>query len=183
MNSLSYSSNNGGYIIFDGSHTADSVATYSINFSNGFTVESVANFSGSGYEGLFAFNFNGSADFINVQAQDGINIRWEVDQGSAFTTTNSLTSSTWYHVTCVYEGDSNNNFATARIYINGVENGTASLAANRAVTSQIQTSNFLLGVHDGYLTGNIALSRMYNKVLTPMEVLQNFNATKNRFGL
>ena len=180
MNSLSYSSNNSGYIIFDGSHTADSVATYSINFSNGFTVESVAKFSGSEYEGLFAFN--GGGDYINLQAQSGTNVRWEVEGGgTSFTSSNSLTSSTWYHFTCVYEGNSNNTSGTARIYINGVENGTASLSANR--TGQIQTSNFKLGEHDGYLTGNIALSRMYNKVLTPMEVLQNFNATKNRFGL
>jgi hypothetical protein len=181
MDSLSYSSNNGGYIIFDGSHTADSVATYSINFSNGFTVESVAKFSGSNYEGLFAFNSPSDSDFINVQAQFGTNIRWEVESGESFTSSNSLTSSTWYHFTCVYEGDSNDTSGTARIYINGVENGTASLSANR--TGQIQTSNFVLGLWDGYLTGNIALSRMYNKVLTPIEVLQNFNATKNRFGL
>ena len=180
MNSLSYSSNNGGYIIFDGSHTADSVATYSINFSNGFTVESVAKFSGSGQEGLFAFNGNGK--FINVQAQE-TNIRWEVDQGSSFETTNSLTSSTWYHVTCVYEGTSNGSSATARIYINGVENNTGSLYADRTGTSQSQTSNFELGLHDNYLNGNIALSRMYNKVLSPSEVLQNFNYTKDRFGL
>ena len=180
MNSLSYSSNDGGYIIFDGSHTADSVATYSINFSNGFTVESVAKFSGSGLEGLFAFNGNG--EFINVQAQE-TNIRWEVDQGSSFETTNSLTSSTWYHVTCVYEGTSNGSSATARIYINGVENNTGSLYADRTGTSQSQTSNFELGLHDGNLTGNIALSRMYNKVLSPSEVLQNFNYTKDRFGL
>ena len=179
MNSLSYSSNDGGYIIFDGSHTADSVATYSINFSNGFTVESVAKFSGSSYEGLFAFNDATNSNYINVQAQGGTNIRWEVDQSSSLTTTNSLTSSTWYHVTCVYEGDSNNTSGTARIYINGVENNTASLGRS----GQSQTSNFKLGLHDGNLTGNIALSRMYNKVLNSTEVLQNFNATKNRFGL
>ena len=179
MNSLSYSSNNGGYIIFDGSHTADSVATYSINFSNGFTVESVAKFSGSSYEGLFAFNDATNGNYINVQAQGGTNIRWEVDQSSSLTTTNSLTSSTWYHVTCVYEGDSNNTSGTARIYINGVENNTASLGRS----GQSQTSNFKLGFHDGFLSGNIALSRMYNKVLNSTEVLQNFNATKNRFGL
>jgi len=180
MDSLSYSSNNGGYIIFDGSHTADSVATYSINFSNGFTVESVAKFSGSGLEGLFAFN--GGGDFMNLQAQNGANVRWEIESGQSFTSTDTLSSNTWYHFTCVYEGDSNNTSGTARIYINGVENGTASLSANRL--GQIQTSNFVLGEHYGsYLTGNIALSRMYNNVLTPIEVLQNFNATKNRFGL
>ena len=190
MNSLSYSSNDGGYIIFDGqvpgegpgSGIADSISTYSINFSNGFTVESVAKFGdmiSPGYEGLFAFNEPMNSNYINVQAQGGNNIRFEVDQGSSFTTSGSLLSNTWYHVTCVYEGDSNNTSATARIYINGVENGTASLTRS----GQSQTSNFVLGLHDGYLNGNIALSRMYNKVLNSTEVLKNFNYTKDRFGL
>jgi len=180
MNSLTYNSANGGYIQFDGSHTADSGSTYTINFSNGFTVESVAKFSGSGYEGLFAFNNPMSSDYINVQAQ-GNNIRWELESGQSFTSTGALSSNTWYHITCVYEGDSNNTSGTARIYINGVENNTASLNANR--TGQNQTSNFVLGLWDGYLTGNIALSRMYNRVLTSTEVLQNFDATKSRYGL
>jgi hypothetical protein len=178
MNSLSYSSNNGGYIIFDGSHTAESGSTYTISFSNGFTVESVAKFSSLGSEGLFAFN--GGGDFINIQAQ-GNNIRWEVESGQSFTSTNTLSSNTWYHFTCVYEGDSNNTSGTAIIYINGVENATNSLLASRI--GQNQTSDFILGLWDGYLTGNIALSRMYNRVLTPSEVLQNFNATRSRYGL
>jgi hypothetical protein len=178
MNSLSYSSNNGGYIIFDGSHTAESGSTYTINLSNGFTVESVAKFSGSGSEGLFAFNSGG--DFINIQAQ-GNNVRFEVDTASSVTSTNTLSSNTWYHFTCVYEGDSNNTSGTARIYINGVENATANLSASRI--GQTQTSNFVLGLHDSHLNGNIALSRMYNRVLTPTEVLQNFDATRSRYGL
>lgn len=178
MNSLSYSSNDGGYIIFDGSHTADSVSTYTINFSNGFTVESVAKFSGSGLEGLFAFNSGG--DFINIQVQ-GNNVRFEIDNAASFTSTGTLSSNTWYHITCVYEGDSNNTTAIARIYINGVENNTSNLLASRP--GQNQTSNFVLGLHDSYLNGNIALSRMYNKVLTPTEVLQNFDATRSRYGL
>lgn len=180
MNSLSYSSNNGGYIIFDGSHTAYSVTTYDINFITGFTVETVAKFSGFGSEGLFAFNTPMNGDYINVQV-GGTNIRWEVDAGSSFTTTGSLSSNTWYHVTCVYEGYSNKISATAGIYINGVKNNTMILSASR--TGQSQTSNFVLGFHDNYLNGNIALSRMYNKVLSPSEVLNNFNYTKNRFGL
>ena len=122
-----------------------------------------------------------TSDYINVQAQGGTNIRWEVESGQSLTSTGTLSTNTWYHFTCVYEGDSNNTSGTARIYINGVENNTSSLNSNR--TGQNQTSNFVLGLWDNYLTGNIALSRMYNKVLTPIEVLQNFNATKNRFGL
>jgi hypothetical protein len=32
-------------------------------------------------------------------------------------------------------------------------------------------------------TGNIATTLLYNKALSPSEVLQNFNATRNRFGV
>jgi len=180
MNGLTYNSADGGYIQFGGSNTAESIS-YTINLSNGFTVESVAKFSGSQYEGLFAFNSQMSSDYINVQAQGGSNIRWEVESGQSFTSTGTLSSNTWYHFTCVYEGDSNNTSAIARIYINGVENNTSNLLSSRI--GQNQTSAFILGLWDGYLTGNIALSRMYNRVLTPIEVLQNFNATKNRYGL
>lgn len=181
MSGLTYNSADGGYIQFDGSHTADSGSTYTINLSNGFTVESVAKFSGSNYEGLFAFNAPMSSDYINVQAQGGTNIRWEIESGQSLTSTNTLSTNTWYHFTCVYEGDSNNTLGTARIYINGVENNTANLSSSRV--GQNQTSNFVLGLWDNYLTGNIALSRMYNRVLTPTEVLQNFDATKSRYGL
>ena len=180
MNNLSYSSNDGGYIIFDGSHTADSVTKYSINLSSGFTVECVAKFSGSGLEGLFAFNDSSNGDYINIQAQ-GNNVRWEVDQGSSFTSNISLSSNTWYHITCVYDGSSRGENGEGRIYINGVLDTRYKASASRVSSSQ--TSNFVLGLHDGYLNGNISLSRMYNRVLNIEEILKNFNATKNRYGL
>jgi hypothetical protein len=34
-----------------------------------------------------------------------------------------------------------------------------------------------------YWQGNIAMTQVYNRALTPPEVLQNYNATKGRFGL
>jgi hypothetical protein len=34
-----------------------------------------------------------------------------------------------------------------------------------------------------YFAGNIAIANLYNRALTVDEVLQNYNATKSRFGL
>jgi hypothetical protein len=34
-----------------------------------------------------------------------------------------------------------------------------------------------------YFAGNIAIANLYNRALTADEVLQNYNATKSRFGL
>ena len=35
----------------------------------------------------------------------------------------------------------------------------------------------------GYLNGNISQTSIYNRALSATEVLQNYNATKTRFGL
>ena len=34
-----------------------------------------------------------------------------------------------------------------------------------------------------FYQGNIALTQIYNRALSPQEVLQNYNAQKSRFGL
>jgi hypothetical protein len=34
-----------------------------------------------------------------------------------------------------------------------------------------------------FLKGNLASYKIYNRALTSTEILQNFNATKRRFGL
>ena len=54
-------------------------------------------------------------------------------------------------------------------------------------TNTIQTSGSLkLGIYPtlgGPFNGNIGLTQIYNRVLTDVEVLQNYNAQKSRFGL
>jgi len=48
------------------------------------------------------------------------------------------------------------------------------------------TAKAVIGARNGvanYFGGNIAIVKYYNKVLTSAEILQNYNATKGRFGL
>jgi hypothetical protein len=39
------------------------------------------------------------------------------------------------------------------------------------------------GGNQGYFTGYIPNTQIYNRALSATEVLQNYNATKTRFGL
>ena len=53
-------------------------------------------------------------------------------------------------------------------------------------TADIQpSSNFYIGIHapGECFNGNISHVSVYNKALTTQEIQQNYNATKNRFGL
>lgn len=72
---------------------------------------------------------------------------------------------------------------TARIYFNGI------LRASRSISSIPNTNPSATGcIGTGHTTTNsrwlgyIASVKMYNRQLTDTEVLQNFNAVKNKFG-
>ena len=69
-----------------------------------------------------------------------------------------------------------------QFYLNGVaENGTARLNNS---TSTIDMTNFRLGARvlgDRGAQSDMALFALYNRALSSTEVLQNYNALKNRF--
>jgi hypothetical protein len=69
-----------------------------------------------------------------------------------------------------------------RSYFNSVASTTVSLASG---TFSYNTTNPFLFGHAGasWFDGNIAQILIYNRALTPQEILQNYNATKGRYGL
>jgi hypothetical protein len=97
------------------------------------------------------------------------------NQSLSFNVNTYLTVSAWNHIVCTYNGSSK------IMYVNGVQ--VASVAASGTLpTGQV---NQYIGRHSSgyFLNGNIGESRVYNIALSAAEVLQNYNATKGRFGL
>ncbi len=99
---------------------------------------------------------------------------------TSITTANYITTNQWYQIVATYTSGS------AKIYING------SLAINDNVSGTISTNSGGMsigayggysGARDYYYNGNLAITRVYNKVLSQTEILNNYNATKGRFGL
>jgi hypothetical protein len=64
-------------------------------------------------------------------------------------------------------------------YLNGVQQGTINFTSN--VTFNSIPFNLCKSQAGVYFDGSVALSRCYNRALTAAEVLQNYNAQKNRF--
>ena len=108
------------------------------------------------------------------------------DNNGGFTTgartTSSLSANTWYHVTYSWDG------STIRVYLNGnLESTTSTLqAANgrqNVTTLGTGTTPRSIGSRSGsYFNGKISMFRNYNISLSAAQVLQNYNATKYRFG-
>jgi hypothetical protein len=68
----------------------------------------------------------------------------------------------------------------------GYLNGTYVTGTTVGATLGSDTGELNIGKDDGinrYLNGRIALAQFYNRAISPAEVLQNYNATKTRFGL
>jgi hypothetical protein len=82
----------------------------------------------------------------------------------------------WFHTVGTYNGTYNS------IYVNGILRETGS-----NITGNVDGGAFYIGQGTGgnvaNQKGNGSLYRIYNKALSAQEVLQNYNATKTRFGL
>ena len=97
------------------------------------------------------------------------------NQSSTFSPSTYLTVSAWNHIVCTYNGSSK------IMYVNGIQ--VASVAASGALPTG-QTDQYIGRHSSGYFfNGRIAESRVYNIALSAAQVLQNYNATKGRFGL
>jgi hypothetical protein len=88
-------------------------------------------------------------------------------------------SNSWINAAITYNSSTN----IARLYING--NPLGSVNVGSVIPSAF---NGVIGDEDGTtpsvpFQGSISQTRMYNRVLSDAEVLQNYNATKTRFGL
>ena len=111
----------------------------------------------------------------------------------------SPTQNTWYHYTISYTGGSVDGTGyqtsyngTTNIYINGVSYATTiTYTTSSGTYNRMRVQNTPLyigsfgtiGTWASFFNGSISSNMIYNRVLSSTEVLQNFNATKGRFGL
>jgi len=191
-NGPTFNSANGGSIVFDG--IDDYVTTTSnmgISGANPRTVEcwiyvdSFANKSILGYGGQGSgVLFDTMIFFNNGNYLQAIGHYYGgfYDTISTLPNRNTINISQWNQIVHMYDG------TTASLYTNGVFSNSKEFSVSTG--NQLNTTNntFLIGTgqYTGaytYTTGKMSISRMYNRVLTASEVLQNYNAQKSRFGL
>ena len=87
-----------------------------------------------------------------------------------------LSANNWYHISGTYDG------ANLRLYVNGVNQvTTANTGTPTANTGGIRLMRRWDG--DEYWGGHLSTVKIYNRALSQQEILQNYNATKKRYGL
>ena len=175
-NGPTFNSSNGGSIVFDGgddcvlvNSNANILSKTAYTKTAWFYTTSFGtnnNIISGGNSGQHAF-WLGASSYLRA----GHNGNW-----STVVTTTSMSLNTWYYGAVTF------NTSTGWIlYLNGIQETTSS-----DTTTFTGNQEILIGAYStagNVYTGRIATSLVYNRVLTSTEILQNYNATKSRFGL
>jgi hypothetical protein len=189
-NGPTFSSSNNGSIVFDGAD--DYVDTnFSTNFSTSdFTLYSWAypEFDRDTYgRPIITKNGNGSCgtyDFALEYGREANKFSLIMDGGTAnpYLLTTSFAKNNWYNVVATREYLGGTNYKCT-IYVNGTANATITGNFTGGNATKTTIGKFIDCAPVGNWLGKIASCSIYNRSLSAAEVLQNYNATKSRFGL
>jgi hypothetical protein len=178
-NGPTYNSENGGSLVFDGSDDYVLTSTNTAFGTGNFTIDIWFKPNGSQSTNSSLLCIASGLASTNWQIDFSSNIlRFFVDNTPTLVTSTYTVSDTWANVTVVRESTSTNGL---KIYINGELNIQGTVANNFS-----QVVGYRIGINRGLsvpFRGNIAITRVYNIPFTQSDVLQNYNATKGRFGL
>ena len=114
-------------------------------------------------------------------------IFYKIYQNLYYSTISTVSAGAWYHLTHTYNG------TTQLFYINGVLAATYNSAASGNISYDASNTLLAIGADfngtgynvgpNVYTNGKMPVVRIYNIALSAAQVLQNYNATKGRFGL
>lgn len=185
-NGPTFSSANGGSIVFDG--VDDYISDTTLNITSfPFTIN--AYFKTSNTDSIFrdifsTANYSDINEFINLQIDSnhrlalGVRTISFLNQNTVISS-NSYNDGNWHMVTGIAQS-----YGNITLFVDGyfIDNSTSTSYSfpslnNQTIGALRRTSN------SNFFPGNIASVQIYNRVLSAQEVLQNYNATKSRFGL
>jgi len=177
INGPTYSTDGGGSILFDGvddyvqlSATPSSLVTSNVTISSWFNTSNAT-------QQMIIGNSGGSNRFYieTFNRSETLVAHWGIgSQQNSLTSNAIITTNSWVNYSMTYDG----NITIG--YLNGLTTDSTSIG------NQTYTNNTLrvgLWVNSLYFKGNIPQVSIYNRALSAQEILQNYNATKTRFGL
>lgn len=187
---LTYSTNNQGIFEFDG--TDDDILIPNVgpsNWTSPFTmaiwvnIPSVATWS-NGLNGTIFANtggYSGTFGLIKRTTNNEVGMWVRGDNGAIASNYSNFPRDTWKYLTGIWTG------VNTYLYVDGVlasgPDGSARTGVPDTAQLTVGRARAFSGNVGNWLEGSVGGAKFYNKVLTPDEILQNYEAQKTRFGL
>jgi hypothetical protein len=177
VNGVSYNPNQGGKWGFDGIDDQIILNSGTALVVNDFTITQWIQFpsstsrmsiGGGDYQG--GSSYKGYIWYRSTQGE--IRVTMDNETGAIFNVAESVYCNKWSQITATRNG------GTYKLYIDGVQVNVTRTGS----TNDFSIRTIGWSYSDSYaFSGNISNTLIYNTALTDAEVLQNYNAQKNRF--
>lgn len=191
-NGPTFNSSNGGSIVFDGTNQYINLGdkdsfTIPTGFSfdcffnpNGLSGSILEKYGNSGTNTEYVFGFFNNQLYGWVSDTNSSQYRGRI-VSNLTTYTNS---NQWGHFCFIYNGGTLT--TSVSLYVNGIKRDNSDFTGGNFTnikngSSALTFANANLGL--AIIKGSIGNIRMYNRALSALEVLQNYNATKSRYNL
>ena len=197
INGVGFTSSNNGYFSFDGTNDQITTADIDLSSTNKVTVScwvKVLNYrevyGSSNIVFEFSSNFNSNIGTFVAAFADGspgyssiypiaLGIRGNSGYNLAGYSKTLVNDLSWHHWTCIFD-------TSLTLYIDGVLRTAISTPLQSDNSSNFGNFKLFIGNRDtSSIAGNanIGQVQIYNRALTQQEILQNFNATRFRYGI
>jgi hypothetical protein len=185
VNGPTFSNENSGAIIFDGTNDYALISSFLNTFNGPFSLSFTFYQTSNTLSAALFSNYNAASNdglFMQINsASEGSGFRITYRQLGTnifnFTQTAAVSLNTFYNIICTYNG------ANAYTYYNGVRQSVS--AAASTYFTPVNNDLFLgaLTTTERLFAGKIYEIKIYNNALSDIQVLQNYNATKGRYRL
>jgi hypothetical protein len=99
---------------------------------------------------------------------------WWSNDLYALNNNGNIQNNVWFYIGVSFDG------TTRKIYANNVLVASDTPGSHNVTSTTIQLAKVY---GSEYLQGDISIAKIYNRALTASEIVQNYNATKRRYGL
>jgi hypothetical protein len=204
VNGVGFTSSNGGSFVFDGTNDyivfSSRTTNMEFQYTSAFTVMAFCKItentgegyivnnrttdaSGTSYTGWGILNNNGSLLCIVGGYPNGNTLSWR-RASTTNTVYNDLIYNRWAHIAYINTGSAGGQ----KIYINGTDcTSSASDDTNPPYSINYGGSHRIYVGYDGTgthpMSSNIAQVQVYNRVLSAQEIKNNYEATRDRYGI
>lgn len=188
VNGVGYNSSNKGSLVFDGANdysnilSSNSLNIGGLNLTLSAIIKPTAlanSLHGASIISRASGQNNGLYEILLIQSNSKNYVYFRMlSIGTYVPGLIPLELNTNYHVCCVYDNGIMKN------YINGVMEGDGYIR-NISITQAVNRNVFLgmRGSNVGFFPGNIYTTSVYNRALSSTEIQQNFEATRDRYGI